>query len=89
MSQLMQTSSWPIDTRGVYLIRVLGALDATWLDYFEGLSISIRSLADFTSISTLCAHDADQTALIGILNSLYNSHLRIVSVECLDLPVIG
>ncbi len=88
MSQLMQTTSWPIDTRGVYLIRVLGALDATWLDYFEGLSIVVRTLSDLSSISTLCAHDADQTELIGILNSLYNSHLLIVSVECLDSAAI-
>lgn len=72
----------------MYLIHVLGALDASWLEYFAGISIVVGILSGSLTISTICAHDADQTALIGLLNSLYNSQFPIVSVECLNSPAI-
>ena len=72
----------------MYLIRVLGAVDASWLEYFGGISIAISTLSDKSCISTICAHEADQSALIGLLDSLYNSQFPIVSVDCLA-PATG
>jgi hypothetical protein len=87
MNQAMQTQPSPMDMHGMYLIRVQGPLDATWLDYFAGISIVVLLIPGISCISTLCTHDADQAMLMGILNSLYNSQFPILSLEQIGSPV--
>lgn len=89
MNQAMQTQPLTMDLRGMYLIRVMGALDATWLDYFAGISIVVGTVSGISPISTICTHDADQAMLLGILNSLYNFQFPIISLEHISSAAIG
>ncbi len=69
-----------------YLIRVIGELDARWLDRFKEISITVTAAPGMTYVSTICTHDADQAMLVGILNALYNYQYPIFYLKCLDSP---
>lgn len=73
------------DAHGVYLIRVLGELDSRWLDYFDGISIAVNVRGDNSSISTLCTHESDQAAVMGILNSLYQFGYPLLYLQLLQV----
>lgn len=73
------------DAHGVYLIRVLGELDSRWLDYFDGISISVNASEGKDSISTLCTHESDQAAVMGILNSLYQFGYPLLYLQLLQV----
>lgn len=73
------------DAHGVYLIRVLGELDSHWLDYFDGISIAVNASEGKNSISTLCTHESDQAAVMGILNSLYQFGYPLLYLQLLQV----
>ena len=69
-----------LHTPASYRICVKGQLDQSMVDYLQGLAI----IEDGNeSLTTLSGKLPDQAALLGVLNSLYNMALPIVSVECL------
>lgn len=70
-----------MDTPSRYLIRVVGELDKSWLGFFDTLSIVVCTGAAPYTISTVCTHQADQAAVMGLLNSLYDFGYPIVSFE--------
>ena len=72
---------------GVYRIRVRGKLDAHLAKRLDGLNLSEVSDADEMSISVLVGRMIDQAALSGLLNSLYELHLPLLSVDCLDVDL--
>ncbi|MCG3142407.1 MAG: hypothetical protein HDKAJFGB_03875 [Anaerolineae bacterium] len=72
--------SWT-DARAMYLIRVLGELDSAWLDYFGDISLAVNTRRGESSVTTLCAHAADQAAVLGILNSLYQFGYPLLSLQ--------
>jgi len=65
----------------LYRVTILGTLDKHWADYYGGMTI--EHVKDpkrgATSILTGCL--ADQAALMGVLNSLYDLGCPILSVE--------
>jgi len=66
-----------------YRIRVQGVLDAGWSDWLGGLAISCdRSAADGRAVTMLHGRLLDQAALFGVLNTLYDLRLPLLSVEC-------
>ena len=68
----------------VYRIRVNGGLDQSWSERLAGMTITTtcgRNTADSTKLE---GQLLDQAALTGILNTLYDLQLPLVSVECLD-----
>ena len=73
---------------GIYRIRVLGFLDQSWSGRLGGLRITTSSLQDqegpVTEFTELVGKVRDQAELAGILNTLYESHLTLVSVEMLE-----
>lgn len=73
------------DAHASYLIRVLGELDAQWLDYFEDISIIVLNESDRTRVSVVCVHDSDQAAVFGVLNSLYQYGYPLVSLQLLSV----
>lgn len=77
-----------LDQSADYRIRALGTLDASWSDYLSGLSIHHCREADGAHVTTLAGRLADQAALIGVLNHIYDLGLSLFSVECLhgELP---
>ena len=65
-----------------YRITVEGSLDPTWTNRLGGMQISSSERPDQMTVTTLCGPVSDQAALLGVLNSLYQLHMRILSVVC-------
>ncbi len=65
-----------------YQICVQGRLDARWSDWFDGLTVQIHSQEP--SFAVVTARVADQAALRGILNSLMDMNLKLISVLAID-----
>jgi hypothetical protein len=71
-------------TPAIYSITVEGHLDESWSDRLGGMGITTRTRADKTTVSTLVGRMRDQAQLTGVLNTLYELHLPILSVENLS-----
>lgn len=67
-----------------YRIRIQGHLDARWSDRIGGMKITEARECDGEVESVLVGRLADQAALSGVLNTLYDLHLPVVSVEFVD-----
>jgi hypothetical protein len=73
------------DRTGNYSIRVLGFLDENWSERLGGLSSTACRLKDREGpVTTLVGQVRDQAELTGVLNTLYQRHLTLLSVEYLD-----
>lgn len=71
-------------TPAKYRIRVKGSLDPTCSDRLGGMSITTTGEADEATVTTLVGQLADQAALLGVLNALYDYfHCPLLSVEFL------
>ena len=70
-----------------YRITVIGSLDKSWSARLGGLDISNTEPVQGRekSLVTLTGKIADQAALFGVLNALYNMRLPLVAVECLNV----
>lgn len=66
----------------MYQINVQGRIDPTWSDRLEGMTIDQATIGAETPVTTLEGELCDQAALLGILNTLYELHLPILSVIC-------
>jgi hypothetical protein len=84
MAQPESRKSFPFDRSGNYRIRVQGFLDESWSERLGGMSISTSSLKDQGSITALVGLVRDQAELAGVLNTLYELHLTLLSVEFLN-----
>ena len=77
-------NKYAFDRPGTYSIRVLGFVDESWSERLAGMRISTVSLDDKGPVTTLVGSVVDQAALSGVLNTLYDLHLPLLSVENLD-----
>jgi hypothetical protein len=68
----------------VYQIRIQGILDKNWSDYCRGMTIVHEGDATRDAMTILKGRVADQSALIGVLNSLHDIGYPILSVEYLE-----
>jgi hypothetical protein len=68
----------------IYRIRVSGHLDASWSDRIGGMQVTETRGTDGQKETILVGRLADQASLSGILNSLFELHLPVVSAECVD-----
>ncbi len=75
---------FPFDKPGNYRIRVQGFLDESWSERLGGMRISTGSRGDQGSVTALVGLMRDQAELAGVLNSLYELHLTLLSVEYLN-----
>lgn len=69
-----------IDSPAIYQIEVQGKLDISWSDNLAGMNITSYKQGD-KEITTLVGRLSDQAALAGLLQSLYDMRLPILSVE--------
>jgi hypothetical protein len=67
----------------VYRILVQGTLDASWSDRLAGLQITSGRGDMAAEITALQGRIRDQAELAGVLNTLHDLHLPILSVEVL------
>ena len=74
-----------IDEPAYYSIRVIGFLDKTWSDRLGGLNIETSVVEGLWTMTTLTGQLADQAALFGVLNALYDMRLPLLSLECLEV----
>lgn len=61
-------------------IRVKGELDASWSEWFDGLTI----VSELNGDTTLAGSLADQSALMGVLIKAHNLNLQLLSVQCIE-----
>ncbi len=71
-------------TPATYRIEVEGDLDESWSDRLGSMRITTRTREDQSMVTTLVGRIRDQSELAGLLNTLYEQHLPILSVE--NLP---
>jgi len=64
-----------------YHIAVQGALDAAWQEWFSGMTITIDQNVGGVVTTILHGFVADQAALRGILNKLWDLNLTVVGVQ--------
>lgn len=70
----------PFDSSAAYQIIVQGRIDPTWSERLEGMTICQDIVENSSTITTLEGELSDQAALAGVLNSLYELHLTVISV---------
>jgi hypothetical protein len=70
------TNNHTYDRPATYRIRIQGALDQSWSDWFDGFTISRQN-----GETLLVGQVLDQAALHGILAKINDLGLSIVSVE--------
>jgi hypothetical protein len=86
MSSIASWKGLNLATPATYRIRVQGHIDNKWSDRFLGMALRRETTADALKITTLKGHLPDQAALSGVLNTLYDLHLPLLKVECIDEP---
>ena len=85
MPQPGEKKTYAFDRPGNYRIRVLGFLDERFSKRLGGLRISLCSLKGHDGLVTeLIGRVRDQAELAGLLNSLYELHLTLRSVEYIN-----
>ncbi len=72
-----------------YRICVKGFLDESWSERLIGMTIENQVTKATSPIAALYGQVRDQTELLGLLNSLYEMHLPLVSLELLDAETNG
>ena len=68
----------------VYRIRIQGILDKNWSDYYGGMAIEHEGDPKRSAWTILSGKLPDQSALIGVINSLHDIGYPILSVEYLQ-----
>ena len=66
-----------------YHIQVIGQIDENWSNRLGGLTITSTRSDDCQVITSLQGTLIDQAALFGVLMTLYDSRLPLLSVEFL------
>jgi hypothetical protein len=84
MMSLQSRHPIPFDCPATYQIIVLGRIDPSMSDLLGGMMILIKSGETGAPVTTLDGELRDQAALAGVLNSLYELHLTVLSVERLE-----
>jgi hypothetical protein len=75
------SSNYLLDARCRYRILIRGALDASWSDRLGGMTISGANLAGGAPTTTLIGELADQSSLVGVLNTLHDLGIPLIEVK--------
>jgi hypothetical protein len=75
----------PFDLPTTYQICVQGRIDPTWSDRLEGMTISLITAVASPTLTIIEGELQDQAALAGVLNTIYELHLPVISVKNLDI----
>jgi len=67
-----------------YRICVRGRLDASWSDRLGGMEVTESQRPNGDVETILAGRLADQAALSGVLNTLHELHLPLLSAQYLD-----
>ena len=77
---------WPPTMHGpaIYEIRVRGHLQEKWADKLGGVQITATLGLGGVNETVIVGRFLDQAALAGVLNTLYELHFPVVSVDCVN-----
>ena len=84
MRKLASTDHLTMSGPATYRIIVQGELDLDMGNRLAGMSISRRENEDGDTESILVGRLPDQAALSGVLNTLYDLQLPVISADCLE-----
>ena len=80
-------NSFGFSKPAIYQIEVEGEISADWSERIRGMKIVLMNRKNKKPISILTGEVADQSALAGILKTLFEFHLPVISVRNLkDIP---
>jgi hypothetical protein len=63
---------------------VQGRIDQCWSDRLEGMLIFLNPVKEKSCVTMLVGELSDQAALAGVLNTLYELRLPVLSVKRLE-----
>ena len=69
---------------GRYRIEIQGELGSNWSDRLGDMRVFPLSSAEDNKVTAIEGRVSDQAALVGVLNTLYELHLPLLSVQHLD-----
>ena len=75
----------PFDLPATYEIIVQGRVDPTISGILEGMTICQATVEADHPVTTLEGELSDQAALAGVLNTIYELHLPVISVKRLEI----
>jgi hypothetical protein len=84
MTQSDNQKCYPFDRSGIYCIRVHGSISESWSERLAGMRISTENPDGQGPVTTLVGSVPDQAALSGVLETLYERHHTLLSVELLE-----
>lgn len=61
-------------------VRVPGRLNPSWVDYVDASSITYTNDAEEGALTIVTLRNADQSALIGLINTLFAAGVPLVGV---------
>ena len=76
-------STFSFSKPAIYQIRVLGKVPPSWSERLSGMDLSYKNKKSGVE-TTLIGKMSDQAQLSGLLNSLYELHMSVLSVEKLN-----
>jgi hypothetical protein len=80
VSDQLTTVPYVYDSTALYQIRVMGKIKPNWSDRLEGMSITLSHGRGRGCITTLKGVLQGQSALFGVLRTLYDERLTLLSV---------
>ena len=78
------TGQYSFDRPAVYQILLQGRLPPSWWNSMTGMAVDAAVVAGAEPMTVLRGEVADQAALCGLLNQLYDLQLTILSVVRLE-----
>ena len=81
MTDFQSQSALRMDGAAYYCIQIQGILDVSWIGRIGGLAMTVKNADSGQPTTALCGKVTDQAALLGVLNTLYNLRLPLLSVE--------
>lgn len=82
-TESIQPAGLRMEINASYRIQVQGSLDSNWSNRMGGLKIIVTTPEDTLPYTTLSGDLIDQAALMGVLDTLYDLRMPILSVQCL------
>ncbi|MGB5203340.1 hypothetical protein [Eudoraea sp.] len=79
-------STFSFSKPAIYQIRVLGKVPSSWSERLSGMDLSYRNKKSGVE-TTLIGKMSDQAQLSGLLISLYELHMSVLSVEKLNTNI--
>jgi len=79
-----RTQKFGFSKPAVYQIKIQGTLEERYSNRLGGMQIRTSKKPEKETISIITGRVNDQAALAGILNSIYEMHLMVLSVEILS-----